>query len=84
MERIPSSGNTVSADFAKLKFFELLDRVERGQTFTITRNARDVASLLPAKEPAIDHTVFFQIRAMREHLSLGKGESAKDLIGIGR
>jgi len=58
--------------------------VERGRTVTITRHARRVAKLVPAGDPAVDPTVFARIREMRERLTLGAGESAKELIDAGR
>jgi len=75
---------TVGAYMAKSKLSELLDQVERGRTITITRHARKIARLVPAEDPEVDRTVFSSIRAMRERLSLGKGESAKELITAGR
>jgi len=36
------------------------------------------------KAQAVDHAVFVRIRALRKRLSLGKGESAKDLVNEGR
>jgi len=81
---ISASSKTVGAYEAKSKLSELLDLVERGRTITITRHARNVARLVPAKEVAVDGRVFARIRAMRERLSLGKGESAKELIVAGR
>jgi prevent-host-death family protein len=79
-----TSSKSVGAYEAKSKLSELLDLVERGRTITITRHARDVAKLVPAGEAVVDRDVFARIRAMRERLSLGKGESTKDLINAGR
>jgi prevent-host-death family protein len=76
--------NTVGAYEAKSKLSELLDQVESGQTITITRRSLKVAKLVPVQDPVVDRTVFSRIRAMRERLSLGKGESAKELINAGR
>ena len=69
---------------AKAKLSELLDFVERGRTITITRHDRDIAKLVPAGEASVDRTVFVRIRALRERIALGKGESAKELIDAGR
>ncbi len=74
----------VGAYEAKSKLSELLDLVERGRTITITRHARNVARLVPADEPTVDRSVFTRIRALRSRLSLGKGESARELIEAGR
>jgi prevent-host-death family protein len=78
------SKKTVGTYEARTKLSELLDLVERGRTITITRHDRSIAKLVPAGEPQVDRTVFAKIRAMRERLSLGKGESAKELIDAGR
>jgi prevent-host-death family protein len=79
-----TSSKSVGAYEAKSKLSELLDLVERGRTITITRHSRDVAKLVPAGEGVVDREVFARIRTLRERLSLGKGESAKDLINAGR
>jgi len=76
--------DTVGAYEAKSKLSELLDQVESGRTITITRRSQKIAKLVPVEDSVVDRTVFSRIRAMRERLSLGKGESAKDLINAGR
>jgi prevent-host-death family protein len=76
--------DTVGAYEAKSKLSELLDQVEAGRTITITRRAHKVAKLVPILDQRVDGSVFSRIRAMRERLSLGKGESAKELINAGR
>jgi prevent-host-death family protein len=78
------SSKTVGAYEAKSKLSELLDLVEQGRTITITRHARNVARLIPAEDREVDRAVFARIRAMRERLHLGVGESAKELINAGR
>jgi prevent-host-death family protein len=75
---------TVGAYEAKSKLSELLDLVERGRSITITRHSREIARLVPALDPTLDRTVFARMRALRERLTLGKGESAKDLVNSGR
>jgi prevent-host-death family protein len=75
---------TVGAYEAKTKLPELLDLVERGRVITITRHARNVARLVPADQPNVDRTLFTRIRALHSRLSLGKDESARDLIDAGR
>ncbi len=84
MTATTSPSKTVGAYEAKTKLGELLDLVERGRTITITRHARNVARLVPADEAAVDRSVFARIRVLHERLSLGKGESARDLINAGR
>lgn len=79
-----STSKTVGAYEAKSKLSELLDLVERGRTITITRHARNVAKLVPAEDPSASPMVFARIRALRDRLSLAKGETTKDLINAGR
>ena len=43
---------TIGLAEAKNKLSELLDRVERGEVFTITRHDEAVARLIPAKRPS--------------------------------
>jgi hypothetical protein len=38
---------------------------------------------LPAKAP-VDRTVFARIRALRQRIAIGKGESLKKLVDTGR
>ena len=75
---------TVGACEAKTRLPALLDLVERGREIIITRRARNVARLVPADQPTVDHSVFTRIRALHSRLSLGKGESARELIIAGR
>ena len=75
---------TVGAYEAKTTLPALLDLVERGREITITRHARDVARLVPADQRIVDRSVFTRIRALHSRLSLGKGESARELISAGR
>jgi len=75
---------SVGAYEAKSKLSELLDQVEGGRSITITRHARSIARLVPATEAPVDASVFTRIRALHARLSLGKGESARDLVQAGR
>ncbi|MGD1030515.1 MAG: type II toxin-antitoxin system prevent-host-death family antitoxin [Opitutaceae bacterium] len=75
---------SVGAYEAKTKLGELLDQVESGREITITRRARDVARLVPAAQPSIDHSVFARIRALHSRLSLSNKDSIRDLINKGR
>lgn len=43
---------TIGAYEAKTKLSALLDRVEKGESLTITRNGRPVARLVPAEDAA--------------------------------
>lgn len=44
--------DTIGLAEAKNKLSELLDRVEKGEEFTITRHDEAVARLVPAKRPS--------------------------------
>lgn len=58
---------------AKNKLSELLDRVERGEEFTITRHDQAVARLVPAKRPGREEAgkAIAAMRALRAR-NLGK------------
>ncbi len=78
---------TIGTFEAKNRLSELLDRVQKGEEITITRNGKPVARLVaPAddeerKEQA--RAAAERIRQMRKGVTLG-GISIKDLIEEGR
>ena len=82
---------TIGAYEAKTKLSALLDRVERGESLTITRNGRPVARLVPVEVPvtAQPGSVAEGLRALREELR-AKGvkpftpEEIVELIHSGR
>jgi prevent-host-death family protein len=80
----PKPTKTVGAYEAKTRLSELLDLVERGRIIVITRHARNVARLIPDRQPGVDPAIFTRIRALRSKLTLPKGETTKDLINAGR
>lgn len=47
---ITSPSQTIQASEAKTHFLRILDDVERGETFTITRHGRRVARIVPESE----------------------------------
>lgn len=74
---------------AKARFSELLDRVERGETITVSKHGRMVAKLVPASpEPSPEQR---RVR-LEQYLdgvrsrgqTLGDGMSIRDLIDEGR
>ncbi len=70
---------------AKTKFPELLRRVERGETVTITRHGHPVAKLTPCDEKPRRDTE--ELLAQMRHLRKGnklKGMTIKELIEAGR
>ena len=70
---------------AKNRFSELLNRVDRGAEFTITKHDRPVARLVPALSQSRDRRkkATAELRALRERYSL-KGLSVRSLIDEGR
>ncbi len=75
----------IGAFEAKNTFSDLLDRVSRGATFTITKHDRPVARLVPARAAAGRErkTATAALRLMRQRYSL-KGVSMRGLIDAGR
>ena len=84
----------VGAYEAKTRLPALLDRVERGETLTITRNGRPVARLVPAEPPppmteAEANTLVERFRRLRETMR-AEGirpftpEEIVDLVHAGR
>ena len=81
---------TVGSFEAKTKLAELLDKVEAGETVTITRHGKTVAKLVPAE---IDENERARRRALVEEIKrwrVGKDRGAKpgstipELIKAGR
>jgi len=58
---------TIQASEAKAKLLQLLDAVERGESFVITRHGRPIARLLPEAErrKADIEAAIASIRALR-------------------
>lgn len=82
---VMSATKTVGAYEAKTTLPALLAFVARGREVVITKHAKPIARLVSAHQPAAaDKSVFTRIRDLHARLSLGKGESARDLIDAGR
>lgn len=87
-------GSTVGAYEAKTHLAALLDRVENGETLTITRNGRPVAQLVPAGPPrpmpeAEATALVERFRRFRESLRVAgvkpfTTEEIVDLVHAGR
>ena len=76
---MPSTARVGLAE-AKNKLSELLDRVERGEEFTITRHDEAVARLIPVKRPSREDAVK-AIAAMRELRARNPGKvTAEEII----
>jgi prevent-host-death family protein len=82
------SGSLVGAYEAKTHLPQLLDRVEGGETITITRHGKPVARLVPAesvKQTDVRAAVEEMKRFQKEHgPTLGPGLTIRDLIQEGR
>lgn len=78
----------IGASEAKAKFSELLDRVQGGETFSITLHGEEAAKLVPARRPSLEEIqqVIAQMKASRSVLNPPGKENLKikDLIQEGR
>jgi len=81
--------STVGSFEAKTKLAELLDKVEAGETVTITRHGKPVAQLVPVKPDNEQE----RLRALVEEIKrtragrdrgAGPGTTIKELIKAGR
>ena len=75
----------IGAFEAKTKLSELLDKVQRGQTFQITKRGKPVAVLSPVQEGAAEVKEISLVelsRRIRSQSRPGK-ESIKELIHMG-
>lgn len=79
------SDTSVGAFEAKNKFSELLDKVGRGATFTITKHDRPVARLVPAGDSSARDRkkAAAELRAMSRRYSLER-ISVRSLMDEGR
>jgi prevent-host-death family protein len=80
---------TVGSYEAKMHFSQLLERVEHGESITITRRGKPIARLVPATPRAPRPEIVEVIEAMRtfqeqEAPSLGDNLSIRDVIDEGR
>lgn len=80
--------DTIGAYDAKTHLSRLLDRVEHGESLTITRNGKPVARLVPAEARPDAAAAIARIRALREALE-AKGlrvtrEEIREWIDEGR
>lgn len=84
----------IGAYDAKTHLPKLLERVERGERFVITRHGKPVAELIPiaARDTAAIARAITEVRAVRQRLArrgvrlqdvLGKGKSGRDLAHEG-
>jgi prevent-host-death family protein len=78
---------TIKSFEAKTHLPRLLDRVAKGEEFTITKHGKPVARLVPATgveaKPDMQQLVD-EMRAFRKGNTLGEGISIRDLIEDGR
>ena len=72
---------------AKTHLPQLLERVARGEEFTITKHGKPVAKLVPAQpaKPQPDvRQVLAELKAFRKGNTLGEGLTIRELIEEGR
>jgi len=69
---------------AKTHLPQLLDLVEEGQSVVITRRSREVARLVPTKDPKEHQAVFAGIRNLRKQIKRDHHITTKDLVNAGR
>ena len=75
----------VGAYEAKTTLPALLAFVARGREVVITKHAKPIARLLSASLPApANSRVFERIRSLHSRITLGAGESARELVQAGR
>jgi prevent-host-death family protein len=83
-----SATTTIAASEAKAKFSELLERVQGGESFSITLHGEGTAKLVPAKRPSREEVqqVIEQMKAQRSVLHHPGKEKLKikDLRNEGR
>jgi prevent-host-death family protein len=77
---------TIGTYEAKTKLPDLLHRVEAGESFTITRNGKPVAKLVPFEERSPGKTATDIVKAFREIRERSKNgqPSIQELINQGR
>ncbi len=75
--------HSIGAYVAKTHLSSLLDRVEHGESLTITRNGQPVARLVPVQDqPVAGQSVAEGLRAFRERLrAKGVGATQAEIKG---
>jgi prevent-host-death family protein len=75
----------IGAYDAKTHLPKLLERVEKGERFVITRHGKPVAELIPvaARDTEAIARAIAELRAVRKHLAR-RGVALKDVLGKGR
>ena len=78
---------TVGSFEAKTHLSQLLERVAKGEEFTITKHGKPVARLVPAaaaKSRLDVRKVIEELKAFSKGNTLGKGVTIRELIDEGR
>jgi prevent-host-death family protein len=86
MNNSGQNSNVVGAFDAKTRFSELLEQVESGREFTITKHGAPIARLVPIeRKPSVAERrqAIERIQKLSRGLSLG-GLKIRDLINEGR
>lgn len=78
----------IAASEAKAKFSELLERVQSGESFSITLHGEEAARLVPSRRPSLENiqSVIAQMKVSRSVLNPSgqKQLKVKDLVNEGR
>lgn len=77
------TASSIGAYEAKTHLPQLLDRVEHGESVTITKHGREVARLVPLSSRSAPEAVITALRSARIGVRLG-GESLREMIEEGR
>lgn len=68
----------VSVDDAARDFLELIARVERGQTFVVTKNDCPVARIMPVENERLGEESRRAAAVMRLHALMKRGKASSD------
>ncbi len=80
------SANSVGLFAAKTHLSELVERVSRGESISITKHGKTMAVMTPPARPRkrSARQLMELFLEKTKHTRLGKGETIKDLINEGR
>lgn len=77
--------DTIGSYEAKTHLPQILKEVEAGREFTVTRNGRAIAKIVPATPVALSRKeLLVQLQKVRQGVTLPEGTSIRDLIESGR
>ena len=76
--------HSMGAFDAKTHFSQVLDRVEHGETITITRHGHTVAKIIPVEKDCPREKAVAALERMKARRSQLKGASVQDIIDMAR